>query len=190
MNLTKAIQTVVTVKTIKGTSFVGIREYVNKEGEISNQTFLVGINYENLLRSDLDKLLKFDPLKMKTNFDKQLVLDGYNELVDSLRKRLADEETKAQLLAANDATIKASIAQQDAYIHIAKGLKVQDGNLYIYGLCVRKEVVKPVVYKTVNSKPLTIVKNQIKKEADLRETKYKVFKLGNYETLSIRGIKI
>ena len=106
--------TIVAVKNIKGTSFVGVRNYQNKEGEISNQTFLVGINYENLLKNDLQKLLDFDPLTLETNIDKDIVLQAHAELIISLRKRLADEETKAQLLAKGDATIKASEAQKDA----------------------------------------------------------------------------
>ena len=59
-NIGKTIATFVSVKNIKGTSFVGVKNYENKEGEISNQTFLVGINYENLLKTDYDKLLNFD----------------------------------------------------------------------------------------------------------------------------------
>ncbi len=182
--------TIVSVKNIKGTSFVGVQNYENKEGEVSNQTFLVGINYENLLKNDLQKLLGFDPLKLDTNIDKDIVLQAHADLITSLRKRLADEETKAQLLAKGDTTIKASEAQKQAYDHIAKGLKVQDGNLYLYGLMVRKTVIKPIVYKTVNSAALTIAKNQIKKAADLRETKYKQFKLGKIEEVKINGLTL
>jgi hypothetical protein len=36
----------------------------------------------------------------------------------------------------------------------------------------------------------TIVKNEIKKLADLKETKYKQFKLGSLETLNIQGFEI
>lgn len=182
--------TIVAVKNIKGTSFVGVRNYQNKEGEISNQTFLVGINYENLLKNDLQKLLDFDPLTLETNIDKDIVLQAHAELIISLRKRLADEETKAQLLAKGDATIKASEAQKGAYESIAKGLKTQDGYLYIYGLMVRKTVVEPIEYKKVNSSALTIAKNQIKKAAELQETKYKQFKLGKMEELKIQGLTL
>jgi len=50
------VATLVACKTIKGTSFVGVRNYTNSKDEISNQTFLVGINYANLLDSDLKTL--------------------------------------------------------------------------------------------------------------------------------------
>jgi len=41
-NLNREIGTIVKTKTIKGTSFVGVRAYENKQEEISNQTLLVG----------------------------------------------------------------------------------------------------------------------------------------------------
>lgn len=189
-NVAKAILTFVSVKNIKGTSFVGVKNYTNKEGECSNQTFVVGINYENLLKNDLEKLLNFDLSTLETSIDKEIVQTAYNELVDSLKKRLADEETKAKLLAENDATIVASEAQKAAYTHLAKGLKMQDNHLYIYGLMVRKQVIKAIEYKKRNSAPKTVAKNLIKKAADLRETKYKQFKLGRLEELNIAGITI
>jgi hypothetical protein len=189
-NVAKTILTFVSVKNIKGTSFVGVKNYTNKEGEVSNQTFVVGIDYENLLKNDYDKLLAFDVSTLKTNIDAEIVKEAYTELLDSLRKRLADEQTKAKLLAKGDKTIVASQAQKDAYIHLCKGLKTQDNSLYIYGLMVRKQVVKAIEYKKVNSGAKTIAKNIIKKAADLRETKYKMFKLGKLEELKIAGVTI
>lgn len=187
---TKQILTFVSVKKIKGTSFVGVKNYENKEGEVSNQTFLVGINYENLLKNDLQKLIDFDVSTLETSIDKETVQTAYNELVDSLKKRLADEATKAELLANNDATIVASEAQKNAYIHLAKGLKMQDDYLYIYGLMIRKQVIKAIEYKKVNSASKTLAKNLIKKAAELRETKFKQFKLGKKEELKLAGITI
>lgn len=189
-NIGKTIATFVSVKNIKGTSFVGVKNYENKEGEISNQTFLVGINYENLLKTDYDKLLNFDLSTLKTDIDKETLKTAYTELLDSLRKRLSDETEKARLLLKGDETIVRSEAQQNAYTHLCKGLKTQDNFLYIYGLMVRKQVVKAIEYKKVNSAPKTIAKNIIKKAADLRETKYKMFKLGKVEELHIAGITI
>jgi hypothetical protein len=186
----KTLTTIVAVKNIKGTSFVGVRNYQNKEGEVSNQTFVVGINYENLLKNDLEKLKNFDLSKLETSIDAAIVKEAHKELVESLVKRLSSDESKEALLAIGDKTIVASEAQKAAYTHIAKGLKTQDNSLYIYGLMVRKEVIVPVAYKKVNSAAKTIAKNQIKKAAQLQDTKYKQFKLGNLENLKISGITI
>lgn len=184
------VATLVACKTIKGTSFVGVRNYVNTNGEMSNQTFIVGINYAKLLENDLEKLKAFDIAPLIEKYDKETVTKAYSELLVSLVKRTASELDKEVLRANNDATINRSDAQSDAFINVAKGLKTQDGCLYIYGLAVKKTVLVEGVYPSVNSALKTIVKNEIKKLANLKETKYKQFKLGNLETLSIQGFTI
>ncbi len=184
------VATLVACKTINGTSFVGVRGYENSKDEISNQTFLVGINYANLLDADLKTLKAFDIKPLIKKYDKETVTKAYTELLNSLIKRTATEFEKAILREANDSTIKRSDAQSDAYVNVAKGLKAKDNNLYIYGLCVRKEVLVEGNYPSVNSSLKTIIKNEIKKTAELKETKFKQFKLGNLETLNIQGFEI
>lgn len=184
------VATIVACKTINGTSFVGVRNYTNSQGEVSNQTFLVGISYANLLENDKKKLEAFDIKPLIKKYDKEIVTKAYNELLTSLIKRTASELEKEILRANNDQTIKLSDAQTNAYDHITSGLKAKDDNLYIYGLCVRKEVLEAVDYPTKNSQLKTIVKNEIKKLAELRETKYKQFKLGKLEELNIQGVTI
>jgi hypothetical protein len=142
------------------------------------------------LKSDLDKLKAFDILPLIKKYDKVTVSKAYEELLTSLVKRTATELEKEILRANDDSTIKRSDAQTDAYIHIAKGLKAQDESLYIYGLCVKKTVIEPIEYPQTKSQLKTIVKNEIKKLADLKETKYKQFKLGNLEELRIQGVSI
>ena len=185
---------IVAVKKIKGTSFVGVRNYENLKGEESNQTFNVGVTYANVLQYDLDALRNFD---ISTLADKHSMADltkGYAELLLSLEKRTADEQTKADLLKANDETMLRSKAQTDAYIHVAKGLKAKLENdvfvLYIYGFMVRKTILKKGEYKQVNSKPLTLAKNAITKAAGLKEAKYRNFKLGKLEDIKISGVTI
>lgn len=184
------IATLVACKTIKGTSFVGVRNYENSNGEISNQTFIVGVDYGKLLQSDLDKLKAFDIAPLIAKYDKETVAKAYQELLVSLVKRTATEFEKEILRASGDATIGRSDAQSDAFVNVAKGLKVQGDCLYIYGLSVKKTVLVEGVYPKVNSQLKTIVKNEIKKLAELKETKYKQFKLGNLETLNIQGFTI
>jgi hypothetical protein len=185
-------QLVVKCKTIKGTSFVGVRNYTNKFSELSNQTFLVGFSYANMLKKDLMKLTSFavkrQVVEMFANNDKELVKKAYNELVSSLVKRTASEEQKEILRANNDATIKRSDAMSDAFLTLAKGLKLhKDTNtIHIYGLCVRKTILKQGDYPTTKRHKKTIVKNTIKKLAELRNLKYKQFKLGNKEQIILK----
>jgi len=184
------VATIVACKTINGTSFVGVRNYENSKDEVSNQTFLVGINYANLLENDLKTLKAFDIKPLIKKYDKEIVTKAYTELLNSLIKRTASELEKAILREANDSTIKRSDSQSEAYENVAKGLKMKDNNLYIYGLCVKKTVLVEGNYPKVNSQLKTIVKNEIKKLANLKETKFKQFKLGNLEELNIQGFTI
>ena len=193
-DLNKAIKTIVKVKEIKGTSFVGVRAYENKQGEISNQTFLVGFSYAQMLKKDLNKLISDEVYNMvetlKADNDSELVAKAYNELITSLEKRTASEEEKEKLRLEGDKTIKLSDAQKDAFTPIAKGLKAKDNALYIYGLCVRKTILQKGEYKQTKSQKKTIIKNKIKKFAELKDLKYKQFKLGNLEELKIQGATI
>ena len=188
------LKTLVAVKNIKGTSFVGVRAYENSKGEISNQTFLVGVNYANLLANDL-KTLQSENIKkyvksLKKIEDATIVDKAYNELVSSLEKRTASEEEKEKLRIANDSTMNRSDAQSEAYVSIAKGLRAKDDALYIYGLVVRKTVLKKGEYKTTNKQAKTKIKEAIKTFAELRELNYRNFKLGSLETLKIQGVTI
>ena len=191
LNITK-LQTIVASKTIKGTSFVGVRNYENSKGEISNQTFVVGINYANLLTNDLETLTNFDlnPILKKYPTERLTVLKAYNELLTSLVKRTATEVEKEKLRQANDLTIKQSDAQTDAYTTISKGLSHKNKELYLFGLSVKKTVLKAIEYPTVNSKIKTVIKNDIKKQSNLKDLKVRRFKLGGFETLKMQGFTI
>ena len=78
------VATIVACKTINGTSFVGVRNYENSKDEVSNQTFLVGINYANLLDNDLKTLKAFDIKPLIAKYDIQIVTKAYTELLNSL----------------------------------------------------------------------------------------------------------
>lgn len=189
------VATIVACKTINGTSFVGVRNYTNKQGEVSNQTFLVGINFIKLLQNDLAKLKAFDIKPLFAEYDKEIVTKAYSELVTSLVKRTASEIEKEVLRANNDKTIAQSDRQHDLYTPLAKGLKTKvDENgvefLYLSGLSVRKEVLEAIEYKPTKSQVKTIVKRKIEKLAELRIKKYRMFKLGRLEDLQIQGVTI
>jgi hypothetical protein len=192
--LTPKNELIVAVKKIKGTSFVGVRNYENLQGEESNQTFNVGINYSKVLQYDLQALQNFDISTLADQHSMADLTKGYAELLLSLQKRTADEQTKAELLSNNDKTMLQSKAQTDAYISLSNGLKAKLENdklvLYIYGFMVRKTILKKGIYKEKNSRSLTLAKEAIKKAAGLKETKYKQFKLGNLEEIKISGVTL
>ena len=190
----KNLKIIVSVKNLNGNSFVGIRNYTNSANEVSDQVFVVGINYGNLLKNDLKKMKSISTLrkvvKMFSKHDKNLVKTAYNEVVSSLQKRMLSEEEKQKLFLLGDKVMNYSNGQKGAYTPIAKGLKAKDNQLYIYGLCVRRTVKIKGVYKPTKQREKTIVKSKIKGVSNLSEKKFKIFKVGNISELKLQGITI
>ncbi len=190
----KNLQIIVSVKNLNGNSFVGVRNYTNSANEVTNQVFVVGINYANMLKNDLKKMKEISTLrkvvKMFSKHDKILIKTAYNEIISSLEKRMMSEKEKQKLFLLGDKVMNYSNGQKGAYTPIAKGLKAKENNLYIYGLCVRRTVKIKGVYKTTKRREKTIVKSKMKFFAELSEAKFKIFKVGNISELKIQGITI
>ena len=185
---------VLVAKTIKGTSYVGIRNYENKQGEVSNQTIIAGITYENCLLNDF-KVLQENQNKvfevLGKDYSNELIEKAYKNLYDSLEKRLSSEEVKEALRQQNDKTIMLSDAQKDAYVHITKGIKVnkETNQIHVFGLVQRKTVLKAIEYKQTNSRELTIVQNKIKKLCEFKQDKYRNFIFDKAE-VKLQGVTI
>jgi hypothetical protein len=196
---------VLVAKTIKGTSFVGIKNYENKQGEVSNQTIVAGITYENCLVNDFKVLQEkqnevFETLLAKKVLIKnnkeilltsELVESAYKNVYTSLEKRLSSEEIKEALRQQNDKTIALSDAQKNAYTHITKGVKVnkETNEIHVFGLVVRKKVLVSIEYKETNSRDLTIVQNEIKKLCEFKQDKYRNFIFDKAE-VNLQGVTI
>ncbi len=74
-----------------------------------------------------------------------------------------------------------SNGQIDAYTHIFSGVKVHNetGKLYIYGYRENKTDIQEATYKTVNSKPLTIAKNELRNRLRTGKSTQNSLKTGN-----------
>jgi hypothetical protein len=189
----KTLKTLVSVKNIKGASFVGIKGYENSKGEISDFTLLANISYNNMLVNDLKKLVELDLTNLFEKYnDLDLVQKPYKELLDSYTKRLSDKPTKETLLALGDSTIVRSVAQSEVYVNLGNGLRInkETNELHVYGLVARKKVIKSIEYKEVKSKLNTIIKNEISKLANLRSHKFRNFIVGNIDEIKVNGMII
>lgn len=185
---------VLVAKTIKGTSFVGIKNYENKQGEVSNQTIVAGITYENCLVNDFKVLQEkqnevFETLQK--DFPIELIETAYKNVYKSLETRLSSEEVKEALREQNDKTLKLSDAQINAYTHITKGVKVNKDTkqIHVFGLVVKKTVLVSIEYKPTKSRDLTIVQNKIKKLCEFKQDKYRSFIFDKAE-VNLQGITI
>ncbi len=190
----KNVKLVVTAKTIKGTSFVGVRDYENKQGEVSNYTINAGISYLNVLKHDYQSLIDKQAdvyAVLNKNYPIAVIDEAYKQVLTSLEKRLSDEETKDKLRAEGVKTIAQSDAQINAYVNIAKGVKLHKDTLqlHVFGLVVKKTVLVPTEYKATKSRELTIVKNKIEKLCDFKQSKYRTF-IFNKADVKMQGIEI
>lgn len=150
----KALKVILTLKSatsksVTGVSFVSIRNYTNKFGEVSNNLINVGANYEKAKQKDIAFLenINFSDYEFKSDLS----------LLDEARKVLIASFIKPDENRSN--------GQINAYTHIVSGVKVHNetGMLYIYGHRENKQILTNGEYPIVKSKPLTIAKDELRK---------------------------
>ena len=138
-----------TDKSVTGVSFVSIRNYTNKFGEVSNNLINVGANYEKAKQKDIAFLenINFSDYEFKSNLS----------LLDEARKVLIASFIKPDENRSN--------GQINTYTHIVSGVKVHNetGVLYVYGYRENKQILTNGEYPIVKSKPLTIAKDELRK---------------------------
>jgi hypothetical protein len=166
-------------KSEKSAELVGIRNYTNKNGEVSNQTLNVGVDVLKAKESDLKALqsLSIDSLYViadSKKIDRKIADKALAELLLSGTKNVSKELENRTL---------ASQSQTNAYTYINKGMKVliSEGILFVSGFSHQKTVLVEGVYPTVNKQAKTIIKDAIKKALD--------FKMNNYRTFTFKDAK-
>ena len=156
-------------KSPTGVSFVSIKGYKNSFGEVSNNLVNVGASLTNAKAKDITALQSLDVTTL--NGDSILLEKARVELINSF---INPNENRSQ-------------GQIDAYTIVAKGIKVHNetGEIYIFGLRNSKTIIEQGVYPIVNSRALTIAKNQLKK--DLKSSKFTQYKLSSTTLIKLNG---
>lgn len=177
-NLPTLTQLVISTTANKGVGFASIY-YTNKEGETARHLVNVNASLSNAKAKDLETL------KAVTN-------DELNKLVDA-EKNITIEV----LIEAKDALIKSIVspnenrsqAQINAFTKINESMKYHNetGDIYLFALRVRKDVIVPIERKAVNSKPLTIAKRIIEKSLELKAPKFVNFKIDQMFSAKLNG---
>lgn len=177
---TKALQVIKAVKeavekSITGVSFVSVKNYTNSKGEVSNNLINIGIKYESAKKKDIAFLNELNIEKAVKEFG----LKSEISLLEQARKDLMVSFIKPEVNRSN--------GQKDAYTVIFEGVKVHNttGVLYLYGYREQKTVIQKGEYKEVNSKPLTIAKDELRKL--LKTGKFVNFALEIGNTLRLNG---
>jgi hypothetical protein len=168
----------IVAKSIKGSSFIGVRGYENKNGEVSNQTFQIGVNMEKAKQRDISIVegLDVEEYAKNSDFDEVLIAQAKTKILASLQNPSA----------------KRSDAQKDAYEILTNGVKrhKETGEIYVYGVSCRKTILTKGEYKEVNSRPLTLAQKEIKKALNLTTNKYRQFKVGLDTQIKMRGFDL
>jgi len=163
-NLSKVL-----AKSPTGVSLVSIKGYTNSFGEVSNNLVNVGASLTNAKAKDITTLQSLDVTTL--GGDSILLEKARVELINSF---INPNENRSQ-------------GQIDAYTIVTKGIKVHNetGEIYIFGLRNSKTVIEQGVYPIVNSRALTIAKNQLKK--DLKSSKFTQYKLSSTSIIKLNG---
>ena len=140
-------------------SFFSIKGYRNKEGELANYVFNIGVSYAKAKEKDLEYLRNLDITKEVWDSPLTLIEQARTKLINSLIK---PSEAHSE-------------GQKEAYTVITEGVKVHNetGALYIYGYRVSKTVIEAVDYGADTRRALTKAQDELKK--GMKSTKYRQF---------------
>lgn len=158
-------------KSPTGVSFVSIKGYTNKEGEVADHVFNIGADYGKAKEADIKFLQTLD---LTTGTWKSDMVTMALAKADLIKDLTSPDKVRSQ-------------AQADAYTHICKGVKVHNdtGVLYVYGNRVNKVVHKEGNYPTKNSRPLTIAKDELRKL--LKTGKFRQFIMAEATSFKANG---
>lgn len=165
LNLINCINNAVT-SSPTGVTFFSIKNYISQNNETSNVLINLGVDYGRAKDKDVKRLTK-------TTYNEPILEEARQSVINSLVK---PSET-------------ISDGQKDAYVNLIKGLKIhkETGQLYIWGFLRNKQVIAKGEYKVVKSKPLTLAKNEIKKQ--LSTSKFRQYII-TPENVEIQGNKL
>jgi len=169
--LNKINQLLIDLYGIKnGVSFANII-YTNQEGEVQQTTFNVGVSYDKAKQKDIEYLTYLNVEDIKSDLPTELIEEARVELLNALLK-----PNKAQ-----------SEGQKNAYTHLTNGLKVHNETeqLYLFGMKVKKKVLKEANYSEDTRKPLTKAKDTIR--AKMKSTQYRQYKINSTAKISLCG---
>lgn len=154
----------------RGSQFISVRGYENSDGEIANFVMNVRTKYETAKQKDIARL---QAILKEGKFETELQKQAVEELLQSLIK---PNENRSKGQTETYETIEGFPMLKRHVI---------TGDLYLYGQRISKKVLVKGNYKTVNSRPLTIEKNKVRKQ--LRTSKLRLIKLGKEDELQING---
>ncbi len=158
---------------LDGVKFVAVKNYENANGEISNYVVNCGASYGNAKDADLKAL------------ENPEILKG----IDFGSVAMYAEQARIALIEAIKKPSNQSTAQTEAYMTVAPNVRLhlESGRLFVFGFTLpnSKVILKEGVYPSVNSAPLTIAKDKIRKV--LKHTKFRQFAFDQLQEVKVNG---
>lgn len=172
-NITAEVTKAITA--IKGTQFLSFTYLSKGAGELARHTLIAGFNYHTLVEKSVKELETI--IALEAAGWSELQKTAANEVLASLRKTLAAHAQGEQ---------NEDYTKRNQYIPIGNGmnLNTSDNTIQFFGLAHAKAVIVPGVYPKVNSRPLTIAKNEIRDR--LSVAKFREFAVDPENVASVR----
>lgn len=144
--------------SIKGNQFVSLEYLTKKSHELARYTILVGFNYHRAVE--------------KSVVDLEVLITENTATWTPLQKLAADqvmESLKETLTAHAEGRQNEAYTKKNQYISIGNGVNINstDRTIQLFGLVQSKVTLIEGEYPKVNSTPLTIEKNKIRKQLTL-----------------------
>lgn len=149
-------------------------------GEISRYTLIAGANYFSTLEKSLLAVQLFNPADLKEAFNPEFLAQAIAEVKESLEKSISFQSQGQQ---------NPDYTKKGLYRNLGAGINVNenDNTIQFFGLIHSKVVLQPGIRKPVNSAPLTIVKNQIRKLLPIGKFREFALDAGNIQTVKMQG---
>lgn len=164
--------------TKNGARFIGVTYRSKSTNELARHVLNVGIDYQRCVQNSLVELESMLPT---LSYDIQI--EAANELTYSLKNTLQN----MTLGVPND-----NYKKKGVYVNVCNGLKINlnDGSFELQGLQVSKKVLEAGVYKVVNSKALTIAKNELRNQLSIGSYRTLACDVGALESVRIGGTEL
>lgn len=175
-------QIISVLSTIRPDStFLAINGYKSVEtSEISNFQLAFHMSYANALERAILDLECFIP-------DNELQVQAKEELLASYKKSFDKTNEPAEELVGDHYR-----RVTDAYGKTIKGIKIhnESNNLHLFGRLVHKQVITPGIYKPSNPRPLTIAKDEIRKNFAVNKFRQFVIKPGQFDSITVEKMTL
>ncbi len=166
------------IAQIQGAQFLSFTYLSKGAGELARHTLIAGFNYHTLVEKSVKELETI--IALEAAGWSELQKTAANEVLASLRKTL---EAHARGEQNEDYT------KRGQYIPVGNGmnLNTSDNTLQFFGLAHQKAVLVPGVYPKVNSRPLTLAKNEIRDRLSVAKFREFAVDLENVASVRVAG---